>query len=186
MLSFNFSEKSTKLRLDLYEANIYPLIKQKAIGRSEFFGSFGGLMGLVAGMSLLSIIEMVLHLLVTVIQALKQYRKRNKIWAVNASKVVLKQSPIQENSFIKKVSTFFKHFVANSTIHGLQDIANKKKNMFEKLFWILTVLASTALCLVTIFDVTNHSELNPIEYGSDEKIWTLNDVRINFKVFVTF
>lgn len=133
-------------------------------------------MGLIAGMSLISVIEMVLRIMMTVVQAFRKLRKRNKTWAYRSSEQVSNESPNEVNAAKWKILTFITNFIENSSIHGLQEISIRGQHIAEKLFWAVTVSASTGFCLITIFDITKHSELNPIEYGSDDKIWSLSDV----------
>lgn len=164
----------TSLNAAIYEDTWHPLVKKKSIGRSEFFASFGGLLGLVAGMSLLSIIEVILLMLVPVFQAVKAYRNRNKVWEFNFHS---ETNLINRDVVVNKFSHFITKFIDKSSIHGLHNISDKKRSVFEKGFWVFFASMSMVFCLVMIHDVTKRSELNPIEFGIDEKIWNLNEVR---------
>lgn len=130
-------------------------------------------MGLMAGMSLLSIIEIFVLVLISIIQAVKNHENRNKVWKFSSKS---ETNRLIKGIKINKISTFIKIFIDSSSIHGLPNTTNKHKSLFEKGFWILFTVISTLICLVMIHDITKRSELNPIEFGIDEKIWTLNDV----------
>lgn len=167
----------------MVSGDLHPLVKQKSVGGSEFLGSFGGLMGLVAGMSLLSIIELILLTLTFTFRVLKNHKNRNKVWAFKSPATRPKEFFLNKKATFENFSDFIVKFLTKSSIHGLQKIADKNRNLCEKGFWISVALASAIFSLVMIYDVTESSELNPIEFAIDEKIWNLNDVRLTYIFF---
>ena len=75
-----------------------------------------------------------------------------------------------------KCAKLFSHFAKESSIHGVPHIVNKDQKKFEKIFWILTVAVSVTMSTILIHDTIDHADMNPIEYGIDDKLWSLKDV----------
>lgn len=158
---------------------IYPIIKQKDFGSSEIFGSLGGLMGLFAGISVISIIEVVLGIVSTVFKRIEKRINMNKVHLIQAPLTpVPKNISVNREHVLYQCSVFLYKFVKRSDIHGLHYITDRKKKLVERIFWAFTVLTSTIFCLFLIFDVTKHAELNPIQFSVDDRIWNLGDVRL--------
>lgn len=135
-------------------------------------------MGLFAGVSVVSIIEVGFRL--------AQLSFQKAIKRINANKVHLFQSPqrpipemvsFHREHVLHQLLMFLYKFFKLSSIHGLRYIANKRQKVVERILWTIAVLTSLVCCSILIFNITRHSELNPIEFSVDEKLWTLKDVR---------
>lgn len=129
-----------------------------------------------AGMSLLSIFEVSSQLLMTIIEKLNQHRMRNRVRTYDSFDRQSHRSPTTRSFVVQKLPAVINRFLGKSSIHGLQNIVDTRRNAYEKVVWALIVSASIAICSYTILDATKRSELNPIEFGTDERIWHLNDV----------
>lgn len=156
---------------------IYPLLRQKDFGSSDFFGSLGGLMGLFAGISIISIIEVVLKILSVAFERIVRRININKIHVIKASPMPApKTISVNREHVLYQCSVLFFKYFKRSDIHGLHYITDKNNHLAWRIFWGITVLTSIIFCLILIFDVTKHAELNPIELRVDDRIWNLEDV----------
>ena len=129
-------------------------------------------MGLIAGLSSISLIELVVFLLNTVV---------NKILPRIRPSVhpIAKQRPkkvfLEVNK--KKISMFLAVFMQKSSIHGVSLVANEKKSKIERTFWLVTIILLSILSWYAIFDTMKSAELKPIMISIDEKLWSSSDVR---------
>lgn len=144
----------------------FPLIKHRAFGFSDYMASVGGLLGLIAGISLFSLIEIAYHML-----------------RAFANRCVVNDGPKMQTIFIPSILSkrkqFLKYFLSymrNSSIHGFYYTANRELGLFEKLFWSSCVVVSSVFCVILVVDTVNHAELNPIVIGMDSNVWSSKDV----------
>lgn len=134
-------------------------------------------MGLFAGVSVISIIEVGFLIFLTAFAKFMKFSNRNKIQAIDLTQMPLpKIVAVNREHVLYQCSVLFYKFISKSDIDGLHYIADKNKKLIERIFWAVVVSISTIFCSISIFDITKHSELNPIEFAIDDKIWTLEDV----------
>ena len=158
----------------------YPLVKQKAVKLSDFLGSIGGLMGLFVGASVFSLFEFTFDFLLHVKNKIAARMPRSKV------RVIIVKSKVEAGSekiitvnrkhMFYKCAKLLRHFAKESSIHGVPHIVNKDQKKLEKIFWIFTVAVSVAMCTNLILDTIDQADMNPIEYGIDDKLWSLKDV----------
>lgn len=132
-------------------------------------------MGLFAGMSVISAIEMIFHFMRQFVA--KMYNRRRL--KVQALKIVTTSKIISHKTGHRAFQYFIK-IAAKSDIHGVHFLVDQGRKFWEKLFWALVIILLTVFSSWQIFEVIWYSELNPIEFGIDEKIWTINDVGLGF------
>lgn len=139
-------------------------------------------MGLFAGVSVISIIEASFQIFSTAVTRVMKFINRNKVHVINSTSMLPpKNVSFNREHVLYQCSKFFYKYIIRSDLHGLHYITDKNKKLAERIFWALAVLISTVFCLFSIFDVTRHSELNPIEFAIDDKLWSLTDVRKCFR-----
>lgn len=172
----NFSHTVEKIQFVFSTDNFYPFIEELAFGASDFLGALGGLMGLFAGISVVSVIEIGFHLLRLFVEKMLD-RRRLKVHAIGVVKNVDKINP----SVGQRTLQYFVKIVLKSDIHGIHFLVEGGRKFWEKFFWASVVFASSIFCSFQIFEVIKFSELNPIEFGIDERIWTINDVSSKFR-----
>ena len=124
---------------------------------------------------MISLVEFVVSTLITVKSKIEAMEKLPKIHIVAPVNVIAKLQ-INRDHILYQCMEFFTKFARSSSIHGMNRIVNKEKTPIEKIFWAMVTLVSTIFCLILVFDTVKHTKLSPIEFGIDEKIWTLNDV----------
>lgn len=170
---------AAQLQMFVESTKIFPLIRQEAFGFSFFIGSIGGLVGLFAGISIISLVELIYHAFVALKVKVFKTQKLTKIRMVapiNSSEVEI--SLFNQDHLLYQFLIHFVKFAESSSIHGLNQIMKKTRKPTERMFWIVISLISMIYCMILIFDTTKQAELNPIEFGIDQKIWTLNDASL--------
>lgn len=166
----------TVLKTSFSSAFFIPTIKRNAFGSSDYLGSLGGLMGLFAGMSVISVVEaafFIIRIAFAKLQKLKNRRITHDITFVVPKNLPSSRKP---TAFFRFPS-FFISFTKKSDIHGLPHIAKKDKSVGDILFWLIAMLTSSAACIYLIFDLIENSTTNPIKYAIDQKLWDVKDVR---------
>lgn len=136
-------------------------------------------MGLFAAISVISLVEGVFFVVQSA--GIRWFGLRIRRVGHELTVVAPINLPLRKRIF-SKCTTFLFTIMDKSDIHGLHYIVKKNKSIGFRLFWLTTVLVSSAVCLWQIFDTFELSEMNPIEYAIDEKMWDIKDVRnVNLK-----
>lgn len=133
-------------------------------------------MGLFAGMSVISIVEVGFFIVQASIVRLMKLRSQQ------IAHEIIKVAPVNlvpgKKSVFSRCSDFIFTIMNKSDIHGLRYIVKTKKSVGGRLFWLMTVVISSMVCFWQIFNTVKHSETNPIEIGVDQKIWDVKNVRL--------
>lgn len=128
-------------------------------------------MGLIAGISVISLIELIYHLMSAFISK-KICSKTNRVSPENnRTKLIVNDSHV-----LYQFSKYFVRFIKASSIHGIVFITERDRSRSGKLFWFVIMLISFGACSYLINDAKNHAELNPISFSIDENIWNVEDV----------
>lgn len=187
-ISLNCRASTTTSNMYFYSSFFYPFIKEEALRFSDFMGSFGGLIGLFAGASLISVIEVIYHVFDAIFNTIKSKMRRNILnpaWTVQKADVY-----VNREHMLYQFVRFLKKYFSRSDIHGLHYITDKGTRVFDRLFWTALTSTSIVCCSLLVFDTITFSELNPVEFSVDEKIWTSKDVNwekpINFPILTCF
>jgi Amiloride-sensitive sodium channel len=138
---------------------------------SEFLSNIGGFMGLLAGISFLSVVEVFYHL-ATVRSGLKVTNQVHPLTQANRQ-----VGWANENHALYQLMKYFMKYVKSSDVHGLSYVQDRSLGKFSRLFWIVLVALSLLICSTITIDVYNHVEKSPVVTRIDPQFWTLNDVR---------
>lgn len=158
------------------DSSFYPLVKTQLASFSDFLGSVGGLLGLFAGVSMISIIEFLYFFIYKPILRTVLHRV-HKIHPRNLIKIESQTVPqINEQHVLYQLSAYFLEFLNRSTIHGVNFIADTEQNFYERIFWIIFVAFSITICYIMTIATYKHAELNPAVINIDERLWTIKDV----------
>lgn len=160
--------------MQFYKTYFYPFVKEDAFRFSSFMGSIGGLIGLFAGISLISVVEVLYHVLNAIVATIRDNMYLNRIkpaWTVQKKDVYVNRDHVLYQ-FMKFVRNFFN----KSDFHGLHYTTDKATSAFGRVFWVIVMLLAGICCSLLVSDTVINSELNPIEFAVDEKIWTASDV----------
>ena len=121
--SFGFDKQGFSLKVKFREKEFFSLIRRKQLSSVEILSFVGGLLGLFAGFSVLSLMEAFYYFVIRV--GYNIYSQKNKVHPIIISKNKVKEFKIVEN-----VKLFVNEYLAASTIHGLK--ADGCKNWFSK------------------------------------------------------
>lgn len=100
--------------IEFGEVKYNPLVKKQQFNEVDFFSYFGGLLGLFAGISVLSIVEAVYWFTIQLIEG-RCIQSSTKV-------VPLTKFDVEENNDFIKVKEFVVKFFSESSIHGLNYI----------------------------------------------------------------
>ena len=172
-------ELFTQIQFWVEDTKFYPLIRQKAFGISDFFGSIGGLVGLFAGISVISLVEFTFHTLEAIKSKVHVTMFRSKVHPMpTINSKCAREIHFNRKHFLYKYFMYVLYFAESGSIHGINHVGNKNKRPMERFFWMAVTLLLMAFCIVLISDLTKDSELTPIDYGIDDKFWSDNDVKL--------
>lgn len=148
-----------------------PLNMVEVLTSSDFLSNIGGIMGLIAGMSVISIIEFFYHF----VQSFRP--KSNKV-----TLMVMINNPWQiklmnKDHALYQLSTYFTEYIKITDISGCFYMKDKTQTKYGRLFWTLIVILSMLLSCVLIVDIYQHAEKSPVAIGIDTKIWTQEEVK---------
>lgn len=151
----------------------YPSIRYLAFGVSDLLAEFGGLMGLLAGISVFSIAEIFCNILKSFwFTACKSkiapqtVRRRRRRILVN-----------RDHLFYRLGQTFL-DLLKQSNVHGVHYTSDEKLKVIERVFWFITIVVLLAFSSVMVFGSLKNLQLNSVVVAIDEKIWSVEDVRL--------
>jgi uncharacterized membrane protein (Fun14 family) len=180
----------------LYEKNFfYALVKHRAFDFTDFLASIGGLLGLIAGVSIISLLEILFFLVSVSCRKLIELKKKSKIepelerrevivaWseesgASRISSVTMSTSSSAASSAqpCTRTCRFFETTFQLSSIHGVNQIVNERQNVVGKVVWTILVLTSILTSGLQIKDYAKNAEMNPVAFEIDEKLWSVEEV----------
>jgi Amiloride-sensitive sodium channel len=138
----------------------------------DFMSNVGGFMGLLAGISVLSIIEVFYHIV---------HHFRPKLTAIQPImnfSFETRQIPwVNENHAIVQMSKYCGEYIRSSDIHGLQYTRDNKQSRCGKIFWIILVVLSFFSCLILVQNTYKNAEKSPVATSIDPETLNSNDVR---------
>lgn len=167
--------ETTRFLLTMDTTYFYPLIRYQAFTSSDFLAACGGVMGLIAGISIFSIIEFMLPL----IKSLKVTICKSRIAPEDdyPRNRPPRQFLINRDHLLYHLSLVFAEFLKKSSIHGVHYINDKGLSLKVKVFWLLAITASVISCSILVNDSLRNLQLNSVIVVLDEKIWNDEDVR---------
>jgi len=135
----------------------------------DLLSYIGGSLGLVAGFSVLSFIEICYFFTIRIWFDKIQGRK---VMPLN----VQEQTPNRLQKLFKVPHGFLITYFGNSSIHGLNFLSDDKRHVGEKLFWLISFVAAMAMSFVSINEIYDRFINNPIIMIMDDKISSVADV----------
>lgn len=172
--NISFFSFGSVFQLKLGTGSFYPWIRYQAFSVSDYLGACGGLMGLIAGVSVISIIEFAL----TFTKCFQCRLVKSKIAPEEL------QRPRPRKSFLMNRDHLFYHlgrnfveFLRESGIHGVRYTNDKKLKVLERLFWVVTIVISVTFCSILTMESLNQLQSNSVAIALGEQIWTPENVR---------
>lgn len=175
-LLFSVFSANTLFEIVPHVTFFYPFVRCLAFDVSDFLAEVGGLMGLLAGISVFSIIELV----ATVVKCFKFAACKPKV-APKPTGVPRnrKQFLVNRNHLLYRLSKTFVELLKESNIHGVHYTSDKKLCVIERFFWFITICMLLTFCSVLVFDSLNDLQSKSVIVTIDEKIWSVEDVRLS-------
>jgi Amiloride-sensitive sodium channel len=137
---------------------------------ADFLSNVGGFMGLLAGISVLSIVEIFYH-------ALRQLQRNNRKVHPSIEPNVMRQNrEIRKDHALYHIFKYFVEFTKTSDLHGLPYVTDQRQGRWGRIFWAFVVLLSLVFCLILIRDINQQAEKSPVATMIDARMWTLDDV----------
>lgn len=148
-----------------------PFVKVESLVFSDFLSNVGGMMGLFAGVSVLSVIELLFFIIRSFCYTPHQ--------VVPLSRVSIRQRAAwrNENHALYQLSKYFVKYVKVSDMHGLHYTREKSLGRIGRIFWVLFILLSISICIFLVFDSIKHSEKSPVTVKIDSRMLSYDDVR---------
>jgi Amiloride-sensitive sodium channel len=146
-----------------------PMIKVQMFTFSDFVSNVGGFMGLLAGVSFVSIIEVVYV-------AIESKRQRNQVQPLMPPNVTRRVAWGNETHVLYQLSRFFFEFIESSDIHGARRLSDKRQDKCGRIFWTLLVASSIIVCSITIVNMIRNAEKSPVFISIDAQARTLDEV----------
>lgn len=176
MSNDDFSSHMSTIDIGFEEVFFFPNQKDFAFTLSAFLGNIGGIMGLLAGVSVLSLVETFHHFLSPCVRRFFKSFKATKVYPIkSAADQQQKMSANEDHTlyqFLKYVIKFFRV----SDIHGVRYTIDQNQKKHERVFWALIVFGSVVACFWLIQDVFKHSEKVPVVTGIDTNVWSVENV----------
>jgi hypothetical protein len=137
--------------------------------------SVGGLLGLIAGVSIISLVE-VFYFLITIC-----YQKLVKL--CNAARIhpeliqPIRREAWKQDKDDNRLLHYLIEFFNESSVHGVNKIVEKDQKAIGKFLWTIIVLISFFTCCALIGSYAKNSETDPVAFELDEKLWSIEEVR---------
>jgi Amiloride-sensitive sodium channel len=184
LIWFCFRLQVTSISFNYQNHFFNAFVKYTTFNFSDYLAATGGVIGLIAGMSVISLIEFVYHFLVFLLSYWPKKKFFIKVWPIENIHPENFISSLNQEHLIFQFSKHLLNFINESSIHGLTYTTNKNENFFGRFFWIGVVTLSSITCGFLIVDNFKHAELNPIAIGIDSVMVKANEVirKSQFKV----
>lgn len=153
------------------------LVRHRSLSFSDYLASIGGLIGLIAGISVISLIEFFYHFVVFLLSFRPSKKLFFRIHPAEAERNAANVPSINQNHVLYHCSKYFYEFIKESSVHGLIYTTNKDEKVIGRIFWTTIVVFSSIICVFLIKDNLNHAELNPVAFQIDDKIWKVEEVK---------
>jgi Amiloride-sensitive sodium channel len=148
-----------------------PHIKVELFTYLDFLSYLGGMMGLLAGISLLSIFEIIYHV-ARLLQA-EPNRVQNSV-ITDATRVAWRN----ENHALYQFTKYSKEFLKKSSIHGVHYMT-QDHGKCGRIVWMILVALSVLICSVFIKTFIEQAEKSPVAIAVDSNLRSLDDVRVS-------
>lgn len=149
-----------------------PTKKLHPFGFLDFLCNIGGLFGLLAGVSVLSAVEIVYHIAIQFRSEQNRIRPTTQLESNNETQSAWGN----QNHALYQLLRYFLEFIRSSNVHGLHYAQDRNQGKCGRIFWSLTIVSSMVFCSIFLLDLYEHAERSPVTITVDSKMWTLNEV----------
>lgn len=110
-------------------------------------------MGLLAGISILSVVEIFYHLV--------QFRSK-KIKIEPELQAYARTAWLNEDHSLVHLGNYIVNFFKTSDMHGARYTQDRTLGAVSRIFWALLLLSSITLCGIIVGDMIRHAEKSPV------------------------
>ncbi|CAO1403765.1 unnamed protein product [Diamesa tonsa] len=136
----------------------FSVIRKKQFSKTDFISYCGGILGLFAGISVLSFIELIYYFTIRVVGDWK----RSKVVPI-ANIESLQSFPKQaENKIMKTLKTYTLKYFKGTSIHGFNYSVDSTRSLFERFFWTAVIFVSSLACIYMFYELIDKIQSNPI------------------------
>lgn len=135
--------------------SFHPLRKNFPFTFVDFLSNAGGFMGLLAGISTLSVVEIFYHL----VEIKLQSRKNKVLSELEANET---RTRIDQDHVLVQLIKYFGQFIKSSDLHGAHYTMNPKLNRKGRIFWMVLLLSSVMVCTHLVGDMMQNAEKSPV------------------------
>jgi Amiloride-sensitive sodium channel len=171
----------SEVRVNFVSDSFQPFVKMSALTFVDFLSNVGGFMGLLAGISIISIIELFYH--VADVKFNKKNLQVHPIANAQENRRVVRAN--KKHVLFQLIKYSFK-FSKISDMHGLRYTQDQNLGRLGRIFWTVVVISSFVLCYFLVNNLYQHAEKSPVVTRIDSQMWTLNDVRKAQRLLVCF
>jgi hypothetical protein len=175
--SIRWSDRGSVSITFRYEENFCNVfVKHEAFSFSDYLASVGGLIGLTAGISVISLVEAFYHLILFLVSLRPSKKLFTRVHPETIQGATDNTGQLNQDHVLYQCSKYFHEFIKESSIHGLIYTTKQGEHALGRIFWFFFVILSALFCSVLIRENVIHAELNPITFEVDEKVWKLDEV----------
>lgn len=136
-------------------SSFHPFVKIFSFTFYDFLSSVGGCMGLLAGISILSVVEIFYHML-----AIKFKLKGNKVRP--RTQISSKTSKLHEDHVLVQLIKYCGKFIKTSDMHGAHYAMDSSLTTVSRIFWSVLLILSFSTCAIYVSNLIGDSEKNPV------------------------
>ena len=115
------------------DSEFFSVVRKKQFSNIDFLSYCGGILGLFAGISVLSIFELFYYFTIRVVGDSYKAWKSCKVIPIKSRQRVSKETFQKENTITKVVKTYLLRYFKESSIHGCNYSVDTKRTLFERL-----------------------------------------------------
>jgi Amiloride-sensitive sodium channel len=175
---------ATPIEFNFQESVFNPLVIHIGLNFSDYLATVGGLISLIAGISVISLIEIFYHFAAYLLSLRTSKRLFVKVHPTDQERN--KTNVINQDHVLYQCSKYLFAFIKTSSIHGLVYTTKKDEKLVGRCFWTVIVFLSAITCSYQIMETLKHAEMNPVAYEIDEKVWKVDEVEHVKKFFLLF
>lgn len=128
-------------------------------------------MGLLAGISVISIIEIFYHLV-------RHFSvKHNKVDSLVAENDAAQATFRNKDHALYQLSKYFVKYIKSSDLHGVHYTNDRSQGRCGRTFWTILIILSITTFSFLVNDMYKHAEKSPIMVRIDPQMMTLDEVR---------
>ncbi|XP_055309664.1 uncharacterized protein LOC129573300 [Sitodiplosis mosellana] len=163
-------------RLTIFYENhqFMALQRSELYGRTDFLANCGGILGLIFGASLLSIIEIFYYFTLRLGCSLSSRMSQHETYVRNMAVATAEKRAVLSRFHF--VLGEISDFLVDSSVHGVRYFTEKGRHRTERIFWAISVGISLVLCVNFIQGVYIKWQSSPVIVTFSEKATSVSSI----------